>query len=90
MKDGCDAELKTVKEKDLAVSPRQMKAYLGAVMAGLGDASKGVASLKDAGAAAKISELQKILNKDMLPKLDSEDTSSDDLQKLVEDTKNKL
>ena len=36
MKDGCDAELKTVKEKDLAVSPRQMKAYLGAVMAGLG------------------------------------------------------
>jgi uncharacterized protein (UPF0147 family) len=90
MKDGCEAELKTVKEKDLTVSPRQMKAYLGAVMSGLGDASKGVTSLKDQGSAAKISELQKILNKEMLPKLDSEDTSSDDLQKLVEDTKNKL
>ena len=69
-----------------------MKTYLSAVVAGLGDASKnvGVASLKDAADAKKIAELLKILNKDLLPKLDSEDTSDEDLRKAVEETQKKL
>jgi hypothetical protein len=92
MKDGCDSELKKVKDKNEAVSPRKMKTYLSVVVAGLGDASKnvGVASLKDAADAKKIAELLKILNKDLLPKLDSEDTSDEDLQKAVEETQKKL
>jgi hypothetical protein len=92
MKDGCDEQLKIVKDKDIAISPRAMKSYLSAVVAGLGDASKslGVASLKDAASANKITAILKILNKELLPKLDSEESTDEDLQKAVETAQKNL
>jgi hypothetical protein len=96
MKDGCDAELKDAKEKNLAVSRRNMRYYLGAVGAGLGDANKGVRSLKDSAADRKIAELQKYFTKELLPVLDNQDATVDetqkdaDIKKAVEEAPKKL
>jgi hypothetical protein len=90
MKDGCNAELKNVKENNESVSPRKMKTCLDAVTTGFGDSAKGVASLKDAAAVKKIDDLKKFFTKELLAKLDSEDSSDEDLEKAVDATLKKL
>jgi hypothetical protein len=88
MKDGCETELKVAKDKKETVSVRAVKAYMFALNAALGDASKGIKSMQGA-ASLKISELQKTL-KDLLTKLDSEDGTDEDRDKAVKDAKDKL
>lgn len=89
MKDGCDEEMKNVKDKNETISPRKVKTYLDAVVTGLGDSTKGVASLKDADSKA-IDKLKKNLMKDLLPKMESEDATEEDLEKAVEATQKEL
>ncbi|MCC6125426.1 MAG: hypothetical protein IT426_10715 [Pirellulales bacterium] len=90
MKDGCDSELKNVKEKNETISRRLMKAYLGAVVAGLGDATKGVKSLKVQAVDRRIADLQKYLTKELLPVLDNEESTDEDVKKAVEEAPKKL
>jgi hypothetical protein len=89
MKDGCDDELKNVKDKNETVSPRKMKTYLDAVTVGLGDATKGVLSIKGAD-AKKIDELKKFFTKELLSKLDNEESTPEDLEKAVDATLKKV
>jgi hypothetical protein len=89
MKDGCDAEVKNATEKKEAISKRQTKAYLGSVVAALGDASKGVKSLKDPATDKKITDLQKTL-KDLLTVLDNDESTDEEVQKAVEEAQKKL
>jgi hypothetical protein len=86
MLDACNAELKSVKDANMPVSRRRMKARLGSVVEGL----KGIKQLaKDQAQQNRLGELQTILDT-LLKSLDSTKIESEELQKSVQDCQSKI